>query len=432
MDEILEPICGVCIHDDFLRDRILKSGARAECLNCGKENPSIELDILVSGIAQILVDTVEIGDLVDIWDMDRDRISHTEQQGDPLSYFIGEILRAEDDDDPIIEYVLERLVNQSPGDEGFFDAEAYTRKKHLPFEVQESWIEFRNGLMHKSRFFNHKAKEFLEWLFEGIDSYHVAGFGPGVVRMLDPADCKPIYRARDCTPPKDHSAVILANPSGQLAAPPKELAPAGRMSPAGVPVFYGAFERRTCIAELRPPVGGKVISGQFRLTRKIRVLDFTALEVAYDRKILSYFDPDYRRKVERRQFLKSFHNIISHPVVPDQEHEYLQTQVIAEYLATQHEPPIEGVIFASAQDKHEGGKNIVFFSQVISTEPLPPVADENGWYSLESTPAVPGIEFVPESLMVHSIEQVMVKTKDSKVIDGQLESDIYDFFERDY
>jgi hypothetical protein len=390
------------------------------------------MDTLANEIAKILIDTVEVGELVDICDMDRDRISHTEQQGDPLSYFIGEILRVEDDEDPIIGYVLERLVNQSPGDEGFFDAEAYTRKTHLPFEVQENWIEFRNGLMHKSRFFNHKAKEFLEWLFEGIDSYRVVGFGPGVVRMLNPVDCKPIYRARDCTPPKDDSRDILANPSGQLAAPPKELAPAGRMSPAGVPVFYGAFERRTCIAELRPPVGGKVISGQFQLTREIRVLDFTALEDAYDRKILSYFDPDYRRKMERRQFLKSFHNIISHPVVPDQEHEYLQTQVIAEYLATQHVPPIEGVIFASAQDKHEGGQNIVFFSQVISTEPLPPVADENGWYSLESKPAIPGIEFIPESLVVHTIEQVMVKTKDTKVIDGQLESDINDFFERDY
>jgi hypothetical protein len=117
-------------------------------------------------------------------------------------------------------------------------------------------------------------------------------------------------------------------------------------------------------------------------------------------------------------------------VVPDQEHEYLQTQVIAEYLATQHVPPIEGVIFASAQDKHEAGKNIVFFSQAISTEPLPPTIDENGWYSYESTSPVPAVVFVPESLVVHNIDQVMVKTKDIKVIGGFLESD-YDDYERD-
>ena len=432
MDEMFEAICCLCVHDSYLQDLILESGARGECLKCGKNNPSIELDTLANLIAEILRETVEEGELVDVWDFERDRISHTEQAGDSLSDFIGEILQVDEDDDPLIDYVLEKLVSHSPGDEGFFDGEAYTRKKYRPFAVEENWIEFRNGLMHKSRFFNHKAKEFLEWLFEGIDSFKVGGFGPGVVRMLTPLDCEPIYRARNCTPPNDHSAAILANPSDQLAAPPKEIAPAGRMSPSGVPVFYGAFERRTCIAELRPPVGGKVISGEFKLTREIRVLDFTALEVAYDRKVVSYFDPGYRRKIERRQFLKSFHRIISHPVAHDQEHEYLQTQVIAEYLATQHKPSIEGVIFASAQDKQEGGRNIVFFSQVISNEPLPPIADENGWYSLESTPAEPGIEFVPESLMVHEIDQVLIKTKDTKVIDGQLESDIDDYFERDY
>lgn len=42
------------------------------------------------------------------------------------------------------------------------------------------------------------------------------------------------------------------------------------------------------------------------------------------------------------------------------------------------------------------------------------------------------IEFVPESLMVHEIEQVKVKTKDTRVIKGQLESDIDDYYERGY
>ncbi|VVN13749.1 RES family NAD+ phosphorylase [Pseudomonas fluorescens] len=432
MDEIEEPICFECVGDPYLRERIIASGISADCVSCGKSLPSMALDALANEVAQILLETLEAGELFDVWDFENDRISHTEQHGDPLSFFIMEILRLEDDDDPLIDYVQGKLKSQLPDDAEFLDGNAYTRRRLLPLEVEESWFEFKNGLMHKSRFFNHKAKEFLEFLFEGIDDYQVGRSGTGVVRLLSPDDCEPIFRARDCTPPKDYSVDILANPGSQLAAPPKEIAPAGRMSPAGVPVFYGAFERRTCIAELRPPVGGKVISGEFKLTREIRALDFTALEAAYDRKVVSFFDPDYRRKIERQQFLQSFHSIISHPVVPDQDHEYLQTQVIAEYLATQHFPPIDAVIFASAQDIHEGGKNIVFFPQVISTEPLPPVADENGWFALEGTAADPGIEFVPESLMVHEIKQVMVKTKDTRVIDGQLESDIYDYFERGY
>lgn len=48
---------------------------------------------------------------------------------------------------------------------------------------------------------------------------------------------------------------ITANPARNLGAPPKVRAGEGRMNPAGVPAFYGAFERETCVAELRPPVG---------------------------------------------------------------------------------------------------------------------------------------------------------------------------------
>ncbi|XHF32947.1 RES family NAD+ phosphorylase [Pseudomonas chlororaphis] len=432
MDELLEPICFECVGDSFLQRMIINAGKKGECLTCGKNQLSIELESLANEVAKILSDTVEIGDYHDIWDIESDRISHTEQSGDPLNYFVTEILRLEDEDDPLIDLVMDKFVGQSPGDESFFDHENYSRKTIVPFETELNWIQFQSELMHKRRFFNEKAKRFLEWLFDGIDSYHVWGFGPGVVRTLTPDECEPIYRARDCTPPKDESQKIIGDPANQLAAPPKELAPTGRMSPAGVPVFYGAFERETCIAELRPPVGGKVISGEFRLTKDARVLDFTALEDAYDRTVISYFDPEFIRKVERRQFLKDFHGVISHPVVPDQEHEYLKTQVIAEYLATQHSPNFDGVIFASAQAKHDNGRNIVLFSHVISTELLPPVPNENGWTFLFGEPAEPGIQYVPESLIIHKIETVKVTTKNTKVIGGELECDIDDFYERGY
>lgn len=429
MEELQEPICFGCVGDPLLKKRIAESGITGECINCGNERASIELETLANEVGRILRETVEEGESVDIWDHEKDHISHTEH-GDPLSFFVCEILRLDSDEDPIVDYVLEKLVSYATGDEGFFDSELYSRKTIVPIEVELNWIEFQSELMHKTRFFNEKAKKFLEWLFEGIDSYWVWGFGPGVVRLLNPSDCEPIYRARDCTPPKDYSSEILADPDNQLAAPPKKIAPAGRMSPAGVPVFYGAFERATCIAELRPPVGGKVISGEFRLTRELRILDFTELQGAYDGIVVSYFDTDYFRKIERRQFLQEFHSIISQPVVPNQEHEYLKTQVIAEYLATQHSPQFDGVIFASAQAKHDGGRNIVFFSQVVSTDLLAPVADENGFAPLFGEPAEPGIQYVSESMVVHTIHQVKVSTKDTRVFDGQLESEIDDYHER--
>lgn len=82
--------------------------------------------------------------------------------------------------------------------------------------------------------------------------------------------------------------------------------------------------------------------------------------------------------------------------------------------------------------QHDKGRNIVLFSQVISTEPLPPVTNENGWTPLFGEPREPGIRYVPESLMVHRIEKVKVTTKDTKVVGGELELDIDDFYERGY
>jgi len=432
MDEMQEPICFECVGDTFLKQKIIAAGITAECINCGKENSSVELKALASEVEQILQNTVEPGEIVDIWDSERDRTSHSEQQGDPLSYFIWEILQLDNDDDPVIGLVLDKLISYAPEDAGFFDDALYSRRILVPFEIELNWIEFEDELRHKRRFFNEKAKNFLEWLFEDIDSYQAWAFGKNVVRILSPSESEPIYRARDCTPPRDQSSAIIADPDIQLAAPPKEIAPSGRMSPAGVPVFYGAFERETCIAELRPPVGGKVISGEFTLNREVRILDFTVLEDAYNRNVISYFDPDYYRKIERRQFLQEFHSVISHPVVPNQEHEYLKTQVIAEYLTTQHFPRFDGVIFASAQARHDGGRNIVLFSHVISNDPLPPAADEKGWVPLDGEPAESWIQYVSESMIVHSIEKVKVSTKDTKVINGELESDIDLFYERGY
>ncbi|OXS19859.1 hypothetical protein CGU37_22330 [Pseudomonas fluorescens] len=426
----MEAVCFGCVGDRYLQARIKKTGVSVECSICGKKRKSIDLEVLVDEISRILEQNIKVGEEERIWDQDRDRVSHYEQKGDTLDFYIGEVLQL-DNVAPLVERVQDKLLSIFPEDAGFFDSELFQRKKLAPLSAERSWNEFRTGVMHKSRFFNLEAKTFLRWLFKGLEDFKAIGKHKNeVIRVLDPSDNHIIFRARDCTLPKDRSDV-LSDPINQLGTPPKEFASDGRMSPRGVPVFYGALgTRETCIAELRPPAGGVVISGEFKLTKFVRVLDFKALEDAYEQKALSFFDPEYRRKIERRQFLKGFHSIISQPVVPKQEHEYLQTQVIAEYLATQHFPRIDGVIFSSAQ--HEGGLNLVLFSHVLSTEPLPPVEDEHGFYPMEEVYATPSIEFVPESLLVHYIKPSKYSWSDTRVIDGQLETDIDDYYEWDY
>ncbi|MFP3335225.1 RES domain-containing protein, partial [Pseudomonas sp. SIMBA_064] len=87
---------------------------------------------------------------------------------------------------------------------------------------------------------------------------------------------------------------------------------------------------------------GTVVSGEFRLVREVKVLDFGRFEKADLGPMPSFFDAKYHSKLGRRDFLRYLHDAITVPVLPGAERDYLTTQVIAEYLATHCKPRIDG------------------------------------------------------------------------------------------
>ena len=120
------------------------------------------------------------------------------------------------------------------------------------------------------------------------------------------------------------------------------------MNAPGIPVFYGAFDKNTCVAEVRALVGGKVVVSKFELLRNIRLLDFDALSEVDDGG--SYLDPGYAERRGRAAFFKWLVGEISRPVMPqDEVFEHIPTQAMAEYLASKASPPLDGIIFRSSQ-----------------------------------------------------------------------------------
>ena len=120
------------------------------------------------------------------------------------------------------------------------------------------------------------------------------------------------------------------------------------MNAEGIPVFYGALDEPTCVAEIRPPVGSYVVLGKFELLARVRILDLTALSTAASE--LSYFDSNYTEVRSREKFLREWVKEISRPVIPQEEaREYLASQVVADYLANRVEPRLDGMIFNSSQ-----------------------------------------------------------------------------------
>lgn len=128
-----------------------------------------------------------------------------------------------------------------------------------------------------------------------------------------------------------HTALEKAELS--IGPPPPKAAAAGRMNARGIPVFYGAMDPHVALAEVRPPVGSRVVVAQFDIMRPLQLLDVEAL------RLLSVggsaFDPQYMARKQMASFLRDLSEQMTRPVMPDDETlDYLPTQVIAEYLAS--------------------------------------------------------------------------------------------------
>ncbi len=137
-----------------------------------------------------------------------------------------------------------------------------------------------------------------------------------------------------------------------LGPPPPQKATASRMSPAGIPMFYGAMDEYTAVAEtvLGKLRRGEIINvGRFATTEKLLVLDLTHLLP-----VPSIFsERRYLRPVLR--FLHSFVRDLSKSIKKDgREHiEYVPTQIVTEYFRhsflSYRKAPIRGVLYPSAR-----------------------------------------------------------------------------------
>jgi hypothetical protein len=140
------------------------------------------------------------------------------------------------------------------------------------------------------------------------------------------------------------------------------------MNARGISVFYGSNNPKVALAEVRPPVGSEVAVARFEIIRPVRVLDLTVMSEVITTG--SIFDPTFGGRLERTTFLQSLSRRITMPVMPDDEtFEYLPTQAIADFLATERTPQIHGIIFPSIQAAG-GALNVVLFHKAARVEQL--------------------------------------------------------------
>lgn len=156
----------------------------------------------------------------------------------------------------------------------------------------------------------------------------------------------------------------------KITSPPDNKAKQSRMSPAGISMFYGAFDRNTAVIESSSDgitTSGSHVVGKFKTKTKLKVLDLTDLPQ------LSFWMPYDWQVIE---FLYSFRNEITKPIVRDDRiHiEYVPSQVFTEYLRYIYRgkggEKIDGIIYKSSLSGATNSNIVLFYNQRMSADIL--------------------------------------------------------------
>jgi hypothetical protein len=394
-------VAHTCIGDPWLSAKIEKSPEVAVCDYSGEEAPTWPL----GAIAKATLAALQRHYAPQTWypDDGADYLAQKygpgdwEPAGEPVDYVIVELLEL--DDNPMAEdirVILSHKVDTvAPGDpqpEAMFDDNSYWAFEPVrEGELRWRWEDLETSLKTETRLFNRQIEEFFTEMFDAASRLS-AVTGQDFLKMIGPEhDIRSVYRSRVFQSQRALESA-MERPDLSLGAPPSALARAGRMNPAGISVFYGATTPELTFAELRPPVGSTVFTGKFDITRPLTVLNADALSEM--KTSGSFFDPDYEGDLAYADFFKSLRSRISRAVMPGEEElDYLPTQAIAEFLARRHNPPLDGILFESAQSNAEG-RNLVLFSQACGVKSLDCPASRTRF--LVSTTDYDGDQLIPD------------------------------------
>ncbi|MDO9002391.1 MAG: RES family NAD+ phosphorylase [Aquabacterium sp.] len=367
-------ICFQCVGEAYLSDQMERDGAVAQCAYCQETEKTFSVGALADRIESAFEDYyILTPDEPDTWEealmSDMESGYEWERGGEPVVDAIenaaGVPHRAAED----IQAILDDRHNDFDLASGWEDTEFssktyYAKRGTRMFAWEETWCAFEHSLKTEARFFSRNATVHLASVFGNIDKLKTRKGRSLIVQAGPKRVLSHLYRAR-VFQSKDKLQEALCRPDQHLGSPPTRLASSGRMNARGISVFYGATASRVAIAEVRPPVGSAVAVAKFDITRPLRLLDLTALENTWDDG--SIFDPTLKDRLERVEFLQSLGDRMTQPVMPDNEaFDYLPTQAIADFLATQNEPQLDGIVFRSVQVK--GGRNVVLFHKAARVE----------------------------------------------------------------
>lgn len=368
-------LCQDCVEDPHLSNQIRKHGNIQVCSYCGQKDHCFTLDKMANRVETAFNNHYEKTNNQPTEEeylrqnADPDSTYSWYREGESLPFILEDVGGIPTNAAQDIQRILEnRHSDPGEAEEQDFDREAlYDQKGVSDAKWQQNWDDFERIVKTESRFFSKKVSEYLSEIFSGLDQFRSYHKKKHACKAGPKEELCGLYRAR-VFQDREEMLVALKHPDQQIGTPSSRCARGGRMNASGVAVFYGATSEALAMAEVRPPVGSKVVIAYFEITRNLRLLDLTELRKVVARG--SIFDPKYASAQEKALFLRRLAERIALPVMPAQEgFEYLPTQIIADFLAEGLEQPYDGIIFSSTQSKAEGN-NVVLFHRAARVQPI--------------------------------------------------------------
>ncbi|MFI6494565.1 HEPN-associated N-terminal domain-containing protein [Streptomyces sp. NPDC050564] len=339
-------VCADCVNDRHLADEVKAAADTDQMCDFCEAAPAAELDVLLKAFFDGL----------------RTEYAYA---GDEGAYFEGELVATPSWSGPelVDDYAhvftndqLQAAVRDAALDHTWIERD-FAALRHDE-ALRDGWKRFCHQVKFRTRH--------VFWLTENSPDEEFLGAGEipaaailhevgqlipqvGLLREL-PAGHR-LWRART------HSASDLCWHARHLGTPlPEQAVRPNRMSPAGIPLFYGASCPRTAVQEVTRHATDAtplITYAAFETTRPCTVVDFTRLIPEP-----SIFHPHHDARLRRGvRFLYDFVKELSANSDGLEHLEYVPTQIVTEYLlrvfSSSH--PVEGLIFTSSADSVAGG-----------------------------------------------------------------------------
>ncbi len=366
-------VCSMHFIDPLLVQTVMLGGYASTCDFCDRTGPEIAANL--ADVVAVIGDAFweywsNPDDEGIIWDAEEQQwFAELESIESILDWEFKEIVT---DDTEIWERIVECFPDGEVCRRGYFRR---TREQALRF----GWRDFTERLKHDTRYVF-----LVEQSDVGTATFDDEGIPPSAMlerlgklvfdhALVNEIDAGHVwYRARV------HNCDAIISTATELGTAPRKFAnTSNRMSPAGIPMFYGSLDVPTALAETWPETMADLCAttGAFASAREMTLIDLTELP-----DVPSILDLRQRTEREELIFLHDFVRDISAEIVRDgREHvDYVPTQVVTEYFRrvwTWEKGHPHGIMYRSA--KTTSGVCCVLF---VSNEGCADTVD--GWDSI--------------------------------------------------